>query len=164
MKEVVFKKDEVIFREGERGESMYLLVKGRAGVYVGYGTDQKTQLTVVGGGAVLGEMAVLEDAPRSATAVAVEDVTAMEVRGADLTDFLRERPEKALEIMTHMSHRLRALTDDYIAACGTIREMENPTVERSEGLVARIKKFIRDYDRSQMVVAQGYLNDSRLFY
>ena len=70
MTEVSFKKDEIIFREGEQGSVMYLIVTGRVGIYVGYGTEKKTQLTVMGSGAVLGEMAVVEEAPRSATALA----------------------------------------------------------------------------------------------
>lgn len=145
--------------------TFYELIKGHVGIYISYGTDNQTRLTELGGGAVFGEMAVVESAPRSATAVAEEDVTVLEIIGNNMIEFLKEYPEKAVSIMSHMSARLRGLTEDYISACGTIREMEQSENEkRSEGLIARIKRYIRDYDDSQKVLARGYLYDVNLHY
>lgn len=60
-------REEVIFREGDRGDSFFIVVAGTISVRSG-----EKELARLGPGGCLGEMAIIEDAPRSATAVAAE--------------------------------------------------------------------------------------------
>ena len=70
MSTVTFNKDEIVFHQGDFAEGMFDIIAGSIGVFVGYGTDNEKQLTVLKSGDFLGEMGLIENYPRSATAVA----------------------------------------------------------------------------------------------
>lgn len=147
MIEKQFKKDEVIFREGETGESMYQILDGTVGVIVNYGAPDEHKLTELKKDDFLGEMAVIEVYPRSATAVALDDVKAIEISSGEVTEYFRSQPDKIVEIMKHLGKRLRELTNDYAEVSKTIEELklgeEKP--ERSQTLMEKIKKFANVY-------------------
>ena len=63
MKEVSFKKGDVIFREGEEGKFFYYIKSGKVGIYAAYGQDEGECLTSLDAGAYFGEMAVIEAIP-----------------------------------------------------------------------------------------------------
>ena len=69
------KKGEVIFKEGENQMWMYALLKGSVGIYANYGTDEEKLLVELKAEdkAYFGEMGLIDAAPRSATAVVLED-------------------------------------------------------------------------------------------
>ena len=69
MKTLTFKKDEVIFKQGDFAHSMFDIVSGSVGVFVSYGGENETRLTVLKRGEFLGEMGLIENYPRSAAAV-----------------------------------------------------------------------------------------------
>ena len=68
---------QVIFREGDPGDSMFEVYTGKVGVYANYGTADEKLLTDYFPGKYFGEMGLLDHAPRSATAVALEDNTCL---------------------------------------------------------------------------------------
>jgi CRP/FNR family cyclic AMP-dependent transcriptional regulator len=103
-----YRKSEVIFGEGSTGSEMYLVHSGRVLLSVRQdGAKQKT-LAVLGPGDFFGEMALVDDSPRSATASAAEDSTQLIV--IDRARFLfmvRQQPEFALSLMHTLCQRLR---------------------------------------------------------
>jgi CRP/FNR family cyclic AMP-dependent transcriptional regulator len=105
-----YRKSEVIFEEGSTGSEMYLIHSGRVQLSVRQdGTEQKP-LVVLGPGDFFGEMALVDDSPRSATASAVEDNTELIV--IDRARFLfmvRQQPEFALSLMHTLCQRLRSM-------------------------------------------------------
>ena len=118
MKEKVFTRGEIIFREGDSGESFFQIREGTAGVYLRYGEENQQKLTDMTAGQFFGEMGLLLDEPRSATAVVEEDNTLLEcIRKEDLETLYRENPVKVYMIVSHLSHRLRQLTREYVRAC-----------------------------------------------
>ena len=120
MEQKKYKKGEVIFRQGDAGDSMFDIYWGRVGVYSGYGTKQEKLLTVLESGDFLGEMGMIDHAPRSATAVALENGTKVtEITEEGLGELFRESPAKVIMIMQQLSARLRKLTNDYMEACKT---------------------------------------------
>ena len=126
----VFKKKQLVFRQGETGHEMYDILYGSVGIYLNYGTPQEKLLTTLYTEAQFGEMALLDETVRSATAVALEDGTRLAVITVkDFSSYFESRPGKLLEIMQNLSKRLRELTRDYLIACGTVteaaRDMEN---------------------------------------
>ena len=159
-----FSKGEVIVREGDLADSMYVIVSGSADVFIGWQTKEERQLTVLEEGSIFGEMAVLEAYPRSATVVAGEDGTAlMEISTAEVSEFFREDPAQIRNIMANLSGRLRDLTNDYMEVCSTIREMkeESGDVPRSGSLLARIEKFLKTgYIISRITAKMGLRNDA----
>jgi CRP-like cAMP-binding protein len=106
----IFQKSEVIFAEGSTGSEMYLIQNGRVLLTVKQGESQQVPLTVLKAGDFFGEMALVDDSPRSATAMALEDNT--ELISIDRARFLfmvRQQPEFALSLMHTLCHRLRDL-------------------------------------------------------
>ena len=78
------RKDEVIFRQGESSRCMYRIQSGRVGIFLDYGGAREKRLTELDAGRYFGEMGLLDDEPRSATAVALTaDTTLQLIRDED---------------------------------------------------------------------------------
>ena len=113
-----FRKGEIIFREGDEGNYMYAIHGGSVGIYLDYGTAQEKKLTTLYSNSFFGEMGLISDEKRSATAVVEEDGTLLEtIREENLEGMFRSNPMKIDMILSHLSHRLRGLTKDYVEAC-----------------------------------------------
>jgi CRP/FNR family cyclic AMP-dependent transcriptional regulator len=103
-----YRKSEIIFEEGSTGSEMYLIHSGRVSLSVRQKEAERVPLVVLDPGDFFGEMALVDDSPRSATASAVEDDT--ELIAMDRTRFLfmvRQQPEFALSLMHTLCQRLR---------------------------------------------------------
>jgi CRP/FNR family transcriptional regulator, cyclic AMP receptor protein len=92
-----------IFKEGDPGESMYVILDGTARIVV-----HGVEVEVVGPGGVLGEMALIDSAPRSASAIAVTDCRLVEIGEKRFTFLVQQHPRFAIQIMRVMASRLRA--------------------------------------------------------
>lgn len=140
-----YKKGEVIFEEGDKANCMYDIHYGTVGIYANYGTKQAKLLTTLLAEEFFGEMGLVDLEPRSATAVALEKGTRVEIiTREDFASFFQERPGRVLMIMQHMSQRLRNLTKDYLEVCETVVEAveaEKTGKAKNEGLLKRMKKF-----------------------
>ena len=147
-----YKKGQVIFKEGDKAECMYDIRWGSVGIYANYGTKEEKLLTKLSAEEFFGEMGLIDDEPRSATAVALEKDTKVEVINRECFGYyLQENSTKVLVIMQHMSHRLRNLTKDYVEVCKTVAEAveaEKNGEEKSEGLQKNIKKFDDFYKKA----------------
>ena len=116
---------EVIFREGEDSDCMYDIRAGRVGIYANYGTERQKLLSELVPNMFFGEMGLFGGVERSATAVALEDGTCLElIYESDLTKLYAENTAKTLMILRHLSSRLRRLTNDYLRCCKTLAETE----------------------------------------
>ena len=166
-----FNKDDVIFRQGDIANGMYDILSGSVGVYVGFGTEHETQLTVLKAGDFLGEMGMIEVYPRSATAVAMEDGTELrEIGGKEFSDYFKTQPERLLEIMRQLSRRLRERTEDYEAACKVLEGMKETQAapeKRSTTLLDKVKRLLSFYDSvmgSMDLDYSTYFPSDRFFY
>ena len=141
---VKFKKNEVIFREGEVGKTMYDIVSGTVGIYSNYGKAEQNLLTKLGPEDFFGEMGMIEELPRSATAVALEATEAFVVTKENFKDYITDKPAKALTVLEYTSRRLRRLSYDYVEACAAIAEYvktEEKGEKPSSDLMAKLKKI-----------------------
>ena len=119
-----FGKGDVIFREGDPSDCMYEVYTGKVGVYAAYGTPEQKLLMEYYQDHYFGEMGLLEKAPRSATAVALESGTSLGVVTEEgFGEFFEKNPAKVLMVMQQMSHNLRRRTDDFVAVCRSIKEL-----------------------------------------
>ncbi len=115
----------VIFREGDPAACMYAIHYGRVGIYSGYGTDNERLLTELCPNSFFGELGMLCAQPRSATAVALDDETTLEIiRPEDLADLFRKNPIKIQMILDYLTGRLRSLTSEYAAVCKDLCEQQ----------------------------------------
>ncbi|MBQ6295932.1 MAG: cyclic nucleotide-binding domain-containing protein [Firmicutes bacterium] len=123
MNKAVFKKGEVIFRQGDPGNCMYDIVWGSVGVYAEYGTPNEKKLAELRAGDFFGEMGLLEQSPRSATVVALENDTQVSaIMESDFRDYFAENPAKVFTIMQTLSQKLRRTTQEYLDVCRTVYE------------------------------------------
>ncbi|MFO8072188.1 MAG: cyclic nucleotide-binding domain-containing protein [Polyangia bacterium] len=90
-----FEPGETLFEQGDPGDSLYVVSEGQVGIARASSADGRDdrEITVLGPGDVLGEMALVCERPRSATAVAETPVTAWRVMGRDLERQMTESPE-----------------------------------------------------------------------
>jgi CRP-like cAMP-binding protein len=103
--EIDFEPKEAIMTEGEIGDSMYLIVDGRVQVYKG------SRLVVeLGERECVGEMAILDSEPRSATVRALTQVAALKIEREDFYDLMTEKQEIAQGIIKVLTRRLRQTT------------------------------------------------------
>ncbi len=107
----VYHDGEVIVRQGDVGDSMYVIQEGRVQILVEQG-GQERLVRVARAGELIGEMAIFEKRARSATVRAEGDVRLLTI---DKKNFLRrisEEPSIALRIVQTMSQRIRELSQE----------------------------------------------------
>jgi len=107
---------EVLFHKGEPGDSCYWILNGtlRVGVSSEKGEGERV-FALLGPGAVVGELAVLDNLPRSATVTAVSDGNLRELSRDALLAHLRHHPEVCLDLIAVLVGRLRK-ADNELAA------------------------------------------------
>ncbi len=93
-----FPKGSIIFCEYEPGDNFYLIQSGRVKIVKIIGNIEKT-LDILNPGEIFGEMAILEEAPRSATTIALDRVQALEFNRANFEILMRGNPQIALKLM-----------------------------------------------------------------
>lgn len=139
-----YKKNEIIFREGEEGKTMFDIWYGKVGIYSAYGTPEQKLLTILEDDAFFGEMGMIEELPRSATAVALEETQVQVISLDSFGEYLEKKPAKVMTILEHTSRRLRQLSYDYVEACAAIKEYvtaEEKNEKPSKELVEKLKKI-----------------------
>jgi CRP/FNR family transcriptional regulator, cyclic AMP receptor protein len=98
---------EAVLSQGQVADKIVLLLQGRIKVVTSTFSGDETLLTVRGPGALVGEQALLDGSPRSATAVAVEPVEYLVVAASAFKAYLERRPRVAFELLALLSIRLR---------------------------------------------------------
>lgn len=100
-----FEPGETLMRKGERADSAYVVLEGTVEV-VGETRSGEFVIAVQGRNAIVGEMGVISDAPRSATVRAREPVRALRISGDVFLRLACENPQRALFVMRQLSARL----------------------------------------------------------
>lgn len=103
IKEQSFKPGEIIFREGDAAEQMFVIKAGRVEIRL-----NGRKLDELGEAELFGEMALVDKGPRSATAVAQTDVEVVPVGEKQFLFLVGETPFFALKVMRVLARRLRA--------------------------------------------------------
>lgn len=101
-----FEKGEVVFREGDPGEAMYVVVEGTVEL-----TIKGKPLEQVGPGGVIGEMALIDRQPRVATATALTDCKLVAVPEKRFLFMVQQTPHFSLQILRVVAERLRRMDE-----------------------------------------------------
>lgn len=97
-----------IFMQGDTGVGLYVVKSGKIRLTQANDPDRaEVEIDVIGAGQVMGEMALLDDLPRSATATAVDDVDVLLLPVWDFRGVLRQHPDMSLKLLAALSRRLR---------------------------------------------------------
>ena len=103
---VAYGAGEVIFKQGDLGTDMFIIQDGEVEIVKHIG-DESHHLSHLEKGDFFGEMALLENAPRTADAIAKSDVRVLAINGSRFDEMLRRNPEIAVRIIRKYSKRLR---------------------------------------------------------
>jgi CRP/FNR family cyclic AMP-dependent transcriptional regulator len=102
-----YPKDTVIFFENEEGDTFFMIIDGRVKVTILGDDGREIILSVLGPGDFFGEVALLDNEPRSATAIAVEDTELMSLHRLDFQNVLNENKSITLALIKTLTARLR---------------------------------------------------------
>ena len=102
---VNFQKNDIIFCEYEPGDTFYLIQSGRVGIVKIMDDIEKT-IDILQPGEIFGEMAILEEAPRSATAVALDAVKALEFNRENFEVLMQGNPQIAFKLLKLFTKRI----------------------------------------------------------
>ncbi len=101
-----YKPGEVVFEEGSKGRELFIVQEGKVGVYK-TGTDENVELARIEKGAVIGEMSLLDNLPRSATVKAIETTKLMVINELTFQTALKSVPVWVTSIIKIVVSRLR---------------------------------------------------------
>lgn len=107
-----FKKGEVIFKEGDAGECAYLIDSGSVEIQVSNLDDNSTPVANLGVGDIFGEMAIIDGAIRSATAVALEGCELVEVSKNQLNERIEDADPVVRFLLSILMNRLKETIKD----------------------------------------------------
>jgi signal transduction histidine kinase len=96
-----------IFREGDSGDGVYFVKSGLVEISGLINADARRVFSQLAAGEIFGEMAVIEDRPRSATAAALNETEIYFIPRAEMLALLQRSPALAFNMLQEISHRLR---------------------------------------------------------
>lgn len=106
-----YKKGERVFHQGDPGDAMYVVKEGRVKVVVVSEAGEEMVLATLGPAQSFGELALIDDHPRSAGAVAVETTTLLVITRRSLSEALTLHPEIAQKLLKSLGAVIRRLTE-----------------------------------------------------
>lgn len=121
-----FKKGSIVLKEGDASDEMHIIASGMTDVVKG-----QTKVAQRGKGEVFGEMGIFDNAPRSATVAAAEDVISIAIHRKDLLQLLRQESQIAVKLLwainSELNAKLRTATSDMAARIGQPPAAPEPT-------------------------------------
>lgn len=106
-----FRRGQPLFHQGDPGDALYVVVDGSVAVVVSSESGDRMVLTTLHPADSLGEIALLDGGPRSASAEAVEETTALVLSRAAFLDLLREHPPLAVQLLRSLGALVRRLSE-----------------------------------------------------
>jgi len=110
-RERAYPRNSVILFEDDPGDALYVVAQGQVKVVLIGEDGREVILSVMGEGEFFGEMALVDDEPRSAHVIAMEDSTLLVLRREDFQGILKQTPGIALALLRELSRRLRRVDE-----------------------------------------------------
>lgn len=107
-----FPKNTLIICEGEQSDSLYLILSGKVKVFLSDEEGKEVTLNMQGSGEYFGELAILDEAPRSASVMTVDETKLAILSKVAFDKCMEEHPGIALVVMRGLARRLRELTEN----------------------------------------------------
>ena len=98
-----FAKGNKIIEQGSLGEGMYIIAEGKVGVVLEISQHERAELSVLSEGDVLGEMSLLISMPRTATAIAKEDVQLYFIDASDIKQSVAQHDAQAMQMIFNLA-------------------------------------------------------------
>lgn len=125
-----FEQGELLFAQGDRGDSMFFVLDGRISIFAGVPPKIEV-LTVFEKGDFFGEMGLFDDKPRSASAMALEPSRLLVLHKSDFRELIAEYPEVAFGIMKELNKRIRDTNQRLTSLEGRILDKDTRLYSRT---------------------------------
>lgn len=123
-RDVVLKEDEILFQEGIAANMMYVILSGKMLIY-----NKRKRITVLEQGEYFGEMSLIDEKCRSASARAMGNVMMMEIPGDLFSQFIFSNSQALFQMMKVLSHRIRSdldeMSSEVLRICNFTHDMRN---------------------------------------
>ncbi len=115
-RETSFQAGEIVFRERSAGDRFYIVLQGEVEVWKDYDLPSRDRLAAHGAGHIFGEMALVDDLPRSATVIARTDTTLLYLAREHFQEVLQQSTTVARSILRSLSAMVRQSNDSFVAS------------------------------------------------
>jgi len=113
--ECTFTKDETLLNQGEPGVGLYIIISGKVKIVKKTISGDALEIAAHGPGDILGEITVLDNAPRSASVIAVENTECLYLSAWDFKARMKQHPEIALKVLPVVVKRFRETNERLLA-------------------------------------------------
>ena len=110
----VFEPGKILFDEGDPADMFYIIMDGEVEVWKAYGTDDEDMLAVHGNGKLFGEMALIDNMPRSATVKTRTQTRLLQIGEHDFQNMIRENSSVAFSIVRSLSSMVRKSNETFL--------------------------------------------------
>ena len=100
-------KGQVLFKEGQEGDRLYVVVHGKIKLGTTSGDGRENLLSILGPGEMFGELSLFDPEPRTSTATAVTDARLVSLAHEAVIGLLTSNPQTSLELLRRLAQRLR---------------------------------------------------------
>ena len=155
--ERVYRKGEVIYREGQYETCLYDILYGTVTLYQNYGSGDELLIKEYADDGYFGELELVEARPRTTTAVATERTRVRVYDNEGFSALFQEKPAMVVAIMQQMSARIRELQREYNNACRVVAEaMDAEKAGRvKSGKLQNERKKLSDHYHSYLKLFGG---------
>ncbi|GAC1646597.1 MAG: hypothetical protein NVS4B12_13720 [Ktedonobacteraceae bacterium] len=145
MTERVFQPGQQVMKAGEPGCAFNIIERGEVEIWLKDTDGKKVVLDVLGPGKFFGELSMLSGETRSASATSSEELVTLELDRNEFFDFLRRRPDAALDVLIELGQRLKH-TDDILRT--RVSRNPNDAEDQHSSVAQRIADLIADFSGS----------------
>jgi CRP-like cAMP-binding protein len=127
----IYKKNQIIYMQGDKAGNVYYLVGGRVQIYVGSASGSEKTLATFSGGSLFGKSAFFDNLPRASCARALERSEIIHINKKMMTDIISSYPQFAIDMLEYLSKTIRLFSN----------QIENISFLQAD---KRIAKFLLD--------------------
>jgi small-conductance mechanosensitive channel/CRP-like cAMP-binding protein len=140
----IYTKGEVLFRQGEKGTSAFVVAKGLVRGQIAYEEGGKMYMSdfTVGPGGIFGEMSLFTGMPRTATGIVAEESELLEIRGEEFAVLLDRNPALAEEIAETVSAR-NEKNREFLSKIKELSAQDIQTGTSKTGILEHLRRFVR---------------------
>ncbi|KHO24731.1 cAMP-activated global transcriptional regulator CRP [Mycolicibacterium setense] len=109
---VTFRRGEVVFAEGEPGDTLYIIIAGKVKIGRKSVDGRDSLITLMGPSDMFGELAIFDPGPRTSTVTALTEVKTVVMSRSVLRSWIADRPEIAEQLLRVLARRLRRTNDN----------------------------------------------------
>jgi len=106
-----FEKNQLIIKEGDNSNSMFIVLTGSARVVKNYGSYDQVAVAILNPGEFFGEMSLFLSKPRTASVIAVEDTIVLEMDQSNVYQLIEDNPEMLFSIIKTLCLRIEDLNE-----------------------------------------------------